>query len=581
MDTVKITLNHIEGQDVVCWEDIEQVFPGFKRVRSGNTVINFIRSCDPQSLSSVFEVVLNTSNTPTHPSQVGPMKDDKNFRADDPVDVSVEDRVLDALEVTQPTKTNLFRQIATQVSRRARESEVEQRFISLLAPEAQETVRASPDVYQAFGKAINHVHCENSRGELSAELNGPFLQKMEALLAAKNTELHEAMNAKHEELQAIIANNEAVMIAKQEEIKQLQEQALENQARLELLQKKTRTVGYTPVSCPGRLDSDYELHEYPIPRLFVVLPQDPSVWNAMNPFANKFRLYFLCECGEHTKSINSKTGIPHHIHLAKHEGYEIARPSEFFEQYGAYVLTILKMLKYTITVAGIVMPAFSQLISPDILGQTITSLKLLQDTIVPGTEKVIDMMDGISVDHTEGIEGVTGRVENKEALEGADLRKLETFLKDKDGNKVLGNLYRTVTDEGHVKWVCIDHYRENYNKTAIDTFQRAVESLGGSFDKNHGLVKVKLGSRASAKQFYQAFGNSRSAHELDIILDWDCTGTDLQGLEDAIRKSGVACLHLDVQNFQPSISSKLSSLPTRYEALYRIMNPPNMKSVHI
>jgi len=64
-----------------------------------------------------------------------------------------------------------------------------------------------------------------------------------------------------------------------------------------------------------------------------------------------FRLYFLCECGEHTKATKSNT--PHCIHLAKHEGYDIERPSAFFQQYGSYVLTILRMLKYGIAVAGV------------------------------------------------------------------------------------------------------------------------------------------------------------------------------------------------------------------------------------
>jgi hypothetical protein len=39
-------------------------------------------------------------------------------------------------------------------------------------------------------------------------------------------------------------------------------------------------------------------------------------------------------------------------------------------------------------------------------------------------------------------------VEKKEALESADLRKLDVFLKGKDENKVLGNLYRTVRMKG-------------------------------------------------------------------------------------------------------------------------------------
>ncbi|KAF9949923.1 hypothetical protein BGZ72_008326 [Mortierella alpina] len=584
MDTMELVLTHVGGQTILSWEDIEHAFPGAKRVHDGKSVIKFQRSSSHQNPPLVLEVVLITSVEPTrvNRAKLDATNGDENPRTNAPVDVPVEDRVLDALEIARPTTATLFQQLATRASRKVRESEVEQRFISLLAPEIQETVRASSDIYQAFGKAISHGHGDLSRVELSAELNGPFFQKMEAMFTAKNRELQDAMNAKHEELQAIVTNNEAVIIAKQDEIKRLQERALENQRDMKQMQKKTlEQLAVLQSRVQAILTQTYELHEYPIPRLFVVLPQDPSVWDTMNPFANKFKLYFLCECGEHTKSISSKTGIPHHIHLAKHEGYEIAQPSKFFEQYGSYVLTILKMLKYTVTVSGIIMPAFSQLISPDVLGQSIIGLKLLQDTIVPGVNQVIGMMDNVSADHTEDSAGLTGQVNNKEALEGADLRKLETFLKDKDGNKVLGNLYRTVTDEGHVKWVCMDHYRENYNSTAIEVFRRAVVSLRGSFDENDGLVAVRLRSRESANQFYLALGNSRSVHELDIILEWDCSGTDLQALEDALRKSAISILHLDVQKFQPSLSSKLSSQPARYEAVYRILHAPNVKSIHI
>ncbi|KAF9970399.1 hypothetical protein BGZ75_002296, partial [Mortierella antarctica] len=139
----------------------------------------------------------------------------------------------------------------------------------------------------------------------------------------------------------------------------------------------------------------------------------------------------------------------------------------------------------------------------------------------------------------------------------------------------------TVTDEGHVKWVCMDHYRENYNQTAAEAFRRTVNSLGGSFDENNGLVKVTLQSRVSANQLYLALGNSRSVHELDIVFGWACTGTDLQALENSLRKSTVAILHVDLQLFRPSLSNKLSSISTRYEVLHRLMNPLNMKSIHI
>ncbi|KAF9948732.1 hypothetical protein BGZ70_002078 [Mortierella alpina] len=407
----------------------------------------------------------------------------------------------------------------------------------------------------AFAQVIKDEQVVASPVALSQQLSGHFELLQSSL--AQNTELtvqglkaqeearilQQQLNDKQEEmiwLEKKVLNNH-------EEMKQMQVKALE---QLAVLQSRVQAV----------LTQTFELHEYPIPRLFIVLPQYPSGWDILEPFTDKYRLYFLCECGEHTKAAGSKNNIPHKIHPAKHVGYEIARPTEFFQHYGPYLLTNMKMLKFGVSVVSVAVPAFAHLLNADALDQAAKGLQHLKDCIEPGMDQVIGKIDKSSEDEGDQV-----------ALEGADLRKLETFLKNKDGDKVLGNLYKTVTDEGHVKWLCMDHYRENYNQAAVEAFRRTVESLGGSFDENNGVVK----------QLYSALRNSRSVHELDIVFGWACTKTDLQALEDALRKSAVAILHVDLQLFRPSLSNKLSSISTKYEVVHRLMDPPNMKSIHI
>ncbi|KAF9944254.1 hypothetical protein BGZ70_004873, partial [Mortierella alpina] len=355
--------------------------------------------------------------------------------------------------------------------------------------------------------------------------------------------------------------------AKQEEVKQLQNQALDQQEEMkqlaldhheEIKQLQIKALGQLAElqdRVKALLTQTYELHEYPVPRLFVVLPQDPSRWDTVDPFSNKFRLYFLCECGEHTKSIDSQTNIPHHIHVAKHEGYEIKRPSEFFQRYGSYVLIILKMLtfgvKLGITVAGVAIPGLPFVISAESIGQVATSAKHWQESIEHGVSRAIGHIDNV-LTHDNG---AVDQVETKEALEGADLRKLDTFLKAKDGDKVLGNLYRTVTDKGHVKWVCIDHYRENYQESTAQDFQRMLNSVGGSFDRSI----------------------ARSVYELDVVFDWACTTSDLEVLEGALKASRVSILRLGIQQFR---ISNLSSTSAQYGVLLRIKGLPNMRIIH-
>ncbi|KAF9281222.1 hypothetical protein BGZ68_006760 [Mortierella alpina] len=550
-ETATIPIKHVDGQDVVYWESIKQVFPGVECVKNGDDPVPcFIKHVPDVALNVVISTVTDR------------VRSDSSTGAPSMVPIAA----LDFAQTVGGTHARAS-QALKRASKKTREAD-------------DQASQQENDPKMAY--VIKLLEASDTKQEEMRHLLKQALDKQE--------EMKQLASKYHQEMK----QSQKAADDKQEEILQLQKQAREQQEAMkqqaldhheEIKQLQIRTLEQLAVlqsRVQAVLTQTYELHEYPIPRLFVVLPQDSTRWDALNPFSNKFRLYFLCECGEHTKSMSIKTGIPHHIHFAKHEGYEIARPTEFFQQYGSYVLTILKMLKYGVTVAGIVMPAFSQMISPDGFDQSIVALKLLQDTIVPGMDQVINSMDSLSMDHGEGIKGVTGQVENKEALEGADLRKLETFLKDQDGNKVLGNLYRTVTDEGHVKWVCMDHYRENYNTAAVEIFRRAVESLGGTFDENNGVGRVRLKSRVSANQFYLALGNARSVHELDIIFDWACTGTDLQVLEDALRKSAVAILHVDLRRFRPNLlNGKLSSIRTRYEILYRIMNPPSMKAIHI
>jgi hypothetical protein len=121
-----------------------------------------------------------------------------------------------------------------------------------------------------------------------------------------------------------------------------------------------------------------------------------------------------------TKLTNSE--IPHHLHLAKHEGYKISRrPTEFIERYGRYALTILRMLKFGISVAGVA----------------------LSGNLQKGLFLAIGYLEKVTAGHAEGADDILDRMENNEALEGAGLRKLKSFLKNKDGNRTLGNLDRT------------------------------------------------------------------------------------------------------------------------------------------
>ncbi|KAF9350657.1 hypothetical protein BGX34_001063, partial [Mortierella sp. NVP85] len=548
----EVSCSRVNGQTVVYWEDIELVFPGVKRVKNGNASVNPLRDSNENRIvpyrikhhpGVVLDVVLSTldGNEPI-----------TAFRTNNATNASFQQQSLipddrDDTNSTLPSKKN------------ALESDDEQLLVASPPSDSQSKalISCTPD---ALVQAIKDGHLNRLGEQLIMRLqdlknevakNNELASKNNELasknneLASKNNELASKINDlvlennqvgyENKELLIRLNDLQKVLDSKQDEMKQLQIQALD---RLALIQNGVRAL----------LTQTYELHEYPIPRLFIVLPDDRSSWNPLDFFSNKFRLYFLCECGEHTKSTNSR--IPHHIHLAKHEGYDIDRPNEFFQQYGSYVLAILRMLKFGISMAGVTVPDLSHLIRVDALDHATVALKLLKSTMETGMNQVINHIEEASADDGGVVIGYSVPIESNEALEGADLRQLETFLKIKDSNRVLGNLYRTVTSEGHVKWVCLDHYRENYHEKAAKAFRDAVDILRGSFDENIGRAEVILPSKLQAEQFYFALEKARSVQELKIAFDWETTQSDFKKLRDtlAISNVGVLELHLEHQD---------------------------------
>jgi hypothetical protein len=276
-------------------------------------------------------------------------------------------------------------------------------------------------------------------------------------------------------------------------------------------------------------------------------------------------------------SPNSKTS--HHIHFAKHEGYDIIRPDEFFKKYGSYVLTILRMLKFGISVAGITVPAVSRLVNADDECRIIANRQLLAGTIESGMDLIMEYIE--TVLECEG----NAKVEFEELVDNAvplaieDLHQLEGFLKKKDDD-VLANLYRSVTTDGHVKWVCVDHYRERHQKKCARALHDAVDDIEGSFDENAGCVSVCLPSRREAEMFYLALEKAKGVCDLNIGFKWNTTHQDFKRLRDTLAKTNIGVLELDLGD-EGSLGSDCLNLTKCHDHVFDIMRHPTIQSVTI
>ncbi|KAF9970455.1 hypothetical protein BGZ75_002281, partial [Mortierella antarctica] len=216
------------------------------------------------------------------------------------------------------------------------------------------------------------------------------------------------------------------------------------------------------------LVQNFELLEYTIPRLFIVLPETTTPWDPAAIWRTKFRLRFICECGEHTKGAESTrhtkvagSTIPHHLHLAKHEGYVINKPTDFFKKYGPFLTLMLEMMKVGANVAGIMVPALSSLKLVDVLDSTQSMISSITPKLIDGVdyslaylEQNLQASNGVDVDEDTqpSLQDLKSYLNGVEGLEGTDLRQLGTFLAANGSDNLLGNLYRMTTDKGHVKW---------------------------------------------------------------------------------------------------------------------------------
>ncbi|KAF9081926.1 hypothetical protein BGX29_004177, partial [Mortierella sp. GBA35] len=292
------------------------------------------------------------------------------------------------------------------------------------------------------------------------------LSELKAPMARSN-DLQQQMSEMKQQMDFIIQNQQLML--------QKQDQTLD---RLVTMQRQLQAI----------LTATYELHEFPIPRLFIILPKDTSAW----------------------------------------------------DRYGKYMLTLQEMIKYGVTIAGFAVPALAAVSAPGAIDMFQNSLNTISQSAVNQSIEYLQSLS--SKDPQEQDAAKAESFTGQEALEGADLRHLEAFIKAKDQHRALGNLYRIVTQQGHVKWVCINHYRLVYKEQDQQAFATAVELNGGHYDPHLGKVMVRLGSKIQTAGFFDALAKARRVDELVVMFDWEGTTSDLEAFGDTLKSAAVVSI---------------------------------------
>ncbi|KAG0222215.1 hypothetical protein BGX31_009268 [Mortierella sp. GBA43] len=523
--TVDIHCDTVDGENIIFWDEIEYVFPGARLViKNDNVAVKMMRDSN------------HNSNHVESSALSGPFQADAacygtlpRASIEDPTQYTVPPTNQDSTaSETCPNVTNkedMFWRI------HKAKIQIHGQLIGLLPQESQEVRHIRYKQYR-IGDAINQ-----------GILNQP-------------DQLRDLFCACHEKLvQEIIKNADM-----EEQLKELQD--------LSTSQTTFQEQG------KNAMDQALLLNGTAIPRLFIVLPQDTTQWEPLNPFTNRFRLFFLCECGEHTRSSNSR--ILHCTHFAKHEGYDLARPEQFFKEYGGHVLAIHRMIKLGVSVAGLSIPTLSLMVDASMADQHNTSLEELIATIDRGIGQIIGLIEENVVKRSRFAK-VTNVAESMDALNAESMCKLDTFLKKRDADKVPGNLYKTISTEGHVRWVCYDHYYDGpHLKTTQALRDIAGSSPHGSFDESIGRLDVVLSSRDMAEQLYSKLVSTQSIYDLKVELKWDTTYSDLKDIYEALRMTKLEALELRLAA-RNNHASDIVNHGHRYDPILDIMRHPSIR----
>ncbi|KAK3822728.1 MAG: hypothetical protein J3Q66DRAFT_397206 [Benniella sp.] len=292
------------------------------------------------------------------------------------------------------------------------------------------------------------------------------------------------------------------------------------------------------------LFKNYEFHRNPLPRLFIILPK-PRDGDKPITSPDQFRLYFLCECGTHTMTNGYKN--PHEIHMAIQKGYDLEQPREFIEKYRVYILTMMYAVKYGSVTTNIsvpplvttkIMDGFKSVLKH--LGYLDRDIGFLVDDTIRFLHDIKDNDEPARQSHTQQSE-----FDKLKDIERVDLNMLKSHVNIKNDDRTLGKLFRTVNPEGHVNWVCLDHYRSKYRDSNTGKLRDFVEANGGTFVAETGKVTIKLRTSTLAAWFYDAMAQAQGIQELEVVLMWNANKDELQALTKAVTKANVISLTVD------------------------------------
>ncbi|KAG0342746.1 hypothetical protein BG000_001606 [Podila horticola] len=274
----------------------------------------------------------------------------------------------------------------------------------------------------------------------------------------------------------------------------------------------------------------YGQMRHPPNQLFIVLPENLSQWDSLDPATHTFRLYFMCN--NTSDSVWSQEYEPsNHIHITSHAGYTIDKPQKFLRQYGQHVLHVLDVVKHGFYYLHFNIPELDTFEILKNAEGAVPLHHLSKDNIGSLVDTAIAYIQALPV----------VRWETKTLSDGPSLCEVTSYLQVPDGDRGAGDLYRFQNDKHWTRWVCKEHCP---NEPGVQAVKKFVESQGGTIDLPNRTMSIHLTSTSRAYRFAGALTGIERGFKISLHIAWNASRAELMGIIQGIVRAGVRALHV-------------------------------------
>ncbi|KAG0085841.1 hypothetical protein BGZ93_007518 [Podila epicladia] len=283
--------------------------------------------------------------------------------------------------------------------------------------------------------------------------------------------------------------------------------------------------------CYNMFHRPHSRWDYATSKFFIVLPADPDSWESSDPSERQFRFYFLCD---NSKDDVSLKGIPQHVHLSNHPGYDLKRPQDFFQIYGDYVLRVLMVVKRGYSDNTYDIPSLD---THKILWKrdAYPNGNLAKNTI----RKLIDK----TITHIQEISPPKWIMEP--GLTRSQSAAIKAYLDVQNGVNAEGDLHRYIDSKQHVSWRCQAHKHQYFRRKSLNFLQDFVSYQGGHVNMQQAKLGIPLQSSHEARCFQNLLTSSKHAFNIAVNLNWKISRGYVSELCEDIAKTKAVVLDID------------------------------------